>query len=91
MRLTKKTILKDQAQALAAGLRRIDLDLIEVVCDVGGLNLKVADQLVAMQRRIRCLRYEIEAECGVDAVRRMPGGGPRLSASGGDRRGEDGV
>ena len=56
----------DRAAALCARLRDFDLGLMQLVetCQ-DDMTLKEAGQLVAMHRKIRRLRYQIEVAAGI--------------------------
>lgn len=56
------------AASLCEELRAFDYGLMKLVdrCQ-GGMTLKAAGELVAMHRKLRSMRYQIEAEAGIGA------------------------
>lgn len=55
-----------RAAALCDRLRSFDLGLMELVeTSQDDMTLKAAGDLVAMHRKLRRLRYQIEAEAGI--------------------------
>lgn len=82
------------AHKAAVLIKQIDYQLMGLVRGPNcPLTLAASERLVRMQRALRDLRYDIEVERrfdtpALDVPRPWEGGGPKLRAVHGDRRGE---
>lgn len=66
MKATRGKPDQDRAAALCERLRAFDLGLMELVeAAQDSLTLRTAGELVAMHRKLRRLRFQIEAEAGI--------------------------
>lgn len=73
-RIFRETTTDDEAQEIAARIRRMDYELISLVTggsNTGGnpMNLRTSCRLARMQRQLRQLRYDMEVERGFDTTR----------------------
>lgn len=73
MGLLKKTADKARVREAAEGLRELDYALMEYVTQVECITLKAAGEIVAMHRKLRRMRYEIEVEGGIDLTPNIAG------------------
>ncbi|PTX01824.1 hypothetical protein [Pararhodobacter aggregans] len=66
-KMLRKTTKTESAARIAALLEAVEYGLIRAVTKCDGLTVKAQGDLVSMQRRLRAMRYEVEAEARIGA------------------------
>lgn len=56
---------KQKAAEVSELLKASENNLIRAVCDTDVLTIREAGKLVAMQRKMRALRYDVEVKAGI--------------------------
>jgi hypothetical protein len=69
MQMMKKKATKEQVIEAASVLRDLDYAVMQGVTRIDGMTLSAAGELVDIHRRLRRMRYEIEAAGGVELAR----------------------
>lgn len=66
-KMLRKKTKTESAARIAALLEAVEYGLIRAVTKCDDLTVKAQGDLVSMQRRLRAMRYEVEAEARIDA------------------------